>query len=194
MPPKCRPDQILNPVTNRCVLKRGKIGQQLLNKKPVVAVQTPKSPYKYKYSFSNHDDKSVSSIRNLLHFLQSVPLAEYSLHWNSGDDHISIKKINRLGSCANPDRKTYAGKFQVIKGFAGHFRSLSGKSRLVVPVKSYTHLACFVNESTFPEFKDLIQLIHSVVKDSRLGTKLEIFTHGQDIDWLHVKVQPDPYS
>lgn len=31
--PKCRPDQIINPATNRCVLKRGKIGQQLLKKK-----------------------------------------------------------------------------------------------------------------------------------------------------------------
>lgn len=32
MPVKCRHDQIINPATNRCVLKRGRIGQQLLKK------------------------------------------------------------------------------------------------------------------------------------------------------------------
>lgn len=31
--PKCRRDQIINPKTNRCVLKRGKIGQQVLAQK-----------------------------------------------------------------------------------------------------------------------------------------------------------------
>lgn len=31
--PKCRPDQIVNPRTNRCVSKHGKIGQQLLSHK-----------------------------------------------------------------------------------------------------------------------------------------------------------------
>lgn len=30
--PTCRPDQIVNPSTNRCVLKRGKIGQELLSR------------------------------------------------------------------------------------------------------------------------------------------------------------------
>ena len=34
--PKCRPDQIVNPRTNRCVSKHGKIGQELLSRNETV--------------------------------------------------------------------------------------------------------------------------------------------------------------
>ena len=55
MPPKsCQADKILNPKTNRCVLKTGKIGKQLLKQQePISSTKEPSLPQKGDQSANN---------------------------------------------------------------------------------------------------------------------------------------------
>jgi len=51
---ECPPDKILNPVSNRCVLKTGKIGKNLINKKSSISISKDKDKDKDK---DNNKDK-----------------------------------------------------------------------------------------------------------------------------------------
>lgn len=142
----------------------------------------------FEYSFDSIP--SNARIMALYNFLHSVTMKKFQLCWKTGMRKIEIKPIVGLKSCSRPDRKTFLGKIEEIDGAVGHFQSRTGKSRLVIPIDPYTHLKCFVDEAPFEDFKDMIVMIHDLV--SQASTPVKVFTHGLDVDWLHVKIQPDP--
>ena len=48
----------------------------------------------------------------------------------------------------------------------GHFPSITGNSRLIIPVRPHSHLACFVRDGSYQEFKDMILAIHEIVRSA----------------------------
>ena len=63
MTKKCRSDQIINPATGRCVLKRGKIGQQLLKRGGIIPLPKKIDLYKKVASFQELVDLNVRFLR-----------------------------------------------------------------------------------------------------------------------------------
>jgi hypothetical protein len=154
---------------------------------------SPKPPktqdHTLKYSF---DTKPTNqSIRKLHDFLRALPWEEYQVCWTRPNHFIEAKPIRGLEKCSSPDRRTFLNKVEERQGTVGHFRSATGMSRLVIPLKPYTHMACFVKEASAEEFRDMVSTIHNLVKQSTLPN-IRVFTHGLDVDWLHVKIRPDP--
>jgi hypothetical protein len=127
-------------------------------------------------------------------FLQSLPWDKYQILWQSEGTTIEARPIAGLGSCKQPDTRTFKPNLrgQGRKGTVGHFRSMTGASRLIVPVLPHAHLACFVRDASPKEFADLITTIHDLVRRAPPGARLRVFTHGLEVNWLHVKIQPDP--
>ena len=61
--PKCRPDQIVNPRTNRCVSKHGKIGQELLSRNETVQRGNSRSTGQQKFAFLAEYPRSNTAYR-----------------------------------------------------------------------------------------------------------------------------------
>lgn len=143
-----------------------------------------------RYSF---DTKPTGkSIRALHDFLAALRWKEYQVRWTRGRDVLEATPIRGLQKCSSPDRRTFLNKIEKKQGAVGHFRSPSGLSRLVIPIKPYTHMACFVKEATPGEFRDMVKTIHDLVRQSPRHSNVSVFTHGLEVDWLHVKIRPDP--
>lgn len=147
-------------------------------------------PTAFQYSFDQKP--SGKRIRELRKFLLDLPWEEFQICWTRGNDVVLAKPIRGLQQCKNPDRFTFLNQVEEKRGGVGHLRSLTGRSRLVIPLKPYAHLGCFLREGTFQEFQDMIKMVHGIVGRSPPRMHLSVFTHGLDVDWLHVKIRPDP--
>ncbi len=166
---------------------------QPANNKPLPRPKTEQKRKSQRHTLNySFDTKPTSTgIRKLHAFLSSLPWAEYQVCWARGSHAIEATPIRGLETCSSPDRRTFLDKVEGKHGTVGHFRSKTGMSRLVIPLKPYTHMACFVNEASPGEFRDMVQTIHDLVRRSPLPN-VRVLTHGLDVDWLHVKIRPDP--
>ena len=130
-------------------------------------------------------------------FLGGLPWPEYQLHWSRRSREVEARPIAGLTACKLPDRRTFLKQVEAFgKGrrHAGHFRSLTGRSRLIVPLRPSAHLGCFVKEASEDEFAGLVALVHDIVRRAPRHANVEVLTHGLDVGWLHIKVRPDPLS
>ena len=97
--PKCRSDQIINPATGRCVLKRGKIGQQLLKRGGIRDKEKKRPAQKIDWY------KGVTSFEELVHlnvrFLRGEKI-DTPYHGDSVDEETipllgKLIRINQAG-------------------------------------------------------------------------------------------------
>lgn len=141
---------------------------------------------------------NIASMDQLHNRLRVIPWSQYVMHWSStSPGHVVVTPTTGLAPCHDPDDETYIPAIQQSPRYswsrtASVFRSITGRSMLIVPRKPYAHLQCFVQLATRREFQDLVRLVHvtalAALRSHPEG--IRVLTHGQDVSWLHVKVQP----
>ncbi len=157
-----------------------------------MAVKTSK-PLEFEFDFYNPRHACrVERARALKKWISELALDQFYLAQEGKT--LVARPAAGLTPCSKPDTTTFQKYVQEAspRQHSVHFRTVSGKSRLVVPKRYYAHIGCFAREASEAEFLSLVRMVHCLVKRHAKKRDISIFTHGHDVGHLHVKLQPDP--
>jgi hypothetical protein len=156
---------------------------------------SPVSPSRVKLQYSAieipfdfSDAPRASKLKAFREALKQVSWKQYTMHWQTGSTKVLVKPIRGLTPCAHPQRNVFDPK-NMEKQYKHAYSMLSKtkNSRLVIPVRPYSHLRCFVHKASWEEFSSLMTLTQHFVRKS--PRPVRVFTEGLEVGWLHVKIR-----